>query len=285
MNSFRASIRVTCLAGLLLLSSPASRGAISIDPLSWGLSPGDTFRLVLVTNGTTTATSTNIATYDAFVNSQGLSGILYQGSSLSWQALGLTPTSNPVTDLSRYSASANSVATYNLAGLQVSSPTNGTAFWRTTGFNTHLAAIDRTIDGSGNLAQVGGSELAWTGFDYDGTPATARNYNNSGFQISTVSSALGSTASYQGWNFGTNTAIPGQTLSPAAGRIGASANGWASLNTDSPLSTSYRMYAISEVITVMPAPAPVPESAAFGILLPVAVGALAFGRVRRRQTA
>jgi hypothetical protein len=52
-------------------------------------------------------TSTSISTYDTFVNTQGLSGITVNGSSLAWQALGLTPPSNPLTDTTRYSSQAN----------------------------------------------------------------------------------------------------------------------------------------------------------------------------------
>ena len=70
-----------------------------IDPLAWGLNPGDTFRFVVAAAGGTTGVSTSIGAYDAFVNSQGLSGITYNGASLhNWQAIAGTPSSNPATD-------------------------------------------------------------------------------------------------------------------------------------------------------------------------------------------
>lgn len=81
--------------------TPRLDAAVVINPLAWGLNPGDQFRLVAITAGGTAATSTSITTYDAFVNTQGLSGITYNSASLSWQALGLTPGSSPLTDSSR----------------------------------------------------------------------------------------------------------------------------------------------------------------------------------------
>ncbi len=168
-----------------------ARAEIIINPLSWGLNPGDTFRLVLVTAGGTTGTSTSISAYDTFVNTQGLSGITVNGMSLSWQAIGLTPSSDPLTDTSRYSSQANASRTYNLTGALVSNTTNGTAFWKTSGFNQHLAAIDWTINGSGNAAQVNGSQTVWTGFDIDGTAASATDYDGSGFPVGQVTAALG----------------------------------------------------------------------------------------------
>lgn len=227
--------------------------AIAIDPLSWGLAPGTTFRLVLVTFGTTAATSTNIATYDTFVNTQNVDQITYNGSTLSWQALGLTTSSSPISDSSRYSSQANSTLVYNLNGQAVSNTTAGTQFWRTTGSSTHLAPINYTINSSGNLALSSASN-AWTGFDYNGLLQTTRNYNTSGTQIGTVTAALGQSTAYR-----TSTGIA-STLYPAYGRIAASANGWASIGSNSALSTQYPMYAMSSLITVTAAAVPEPSS-------------------------
>lgn len=237
-------------AALLTVSGSA---AIVIDPLSWGLPVGATFRLVVLTTGTTAATSSSIGTYDTFVNTQGLSGITYNGSSLTWQALGQTAGSDPTTDATRFSSQANSVATYNLNGAQVSN-TSSNPFWVTGGFSSHLAPIDWTINGSGNLEQVSGSTRVWTGFDFRGDAVTASNYDDDGNQIGTVTATLGSSATYQDYDFDSFTPIPNQTLFPYYGRAGASANGWAAFGEDSPLSTQYRMYAISGPITVTAVP-------------------------------
>ena len=60
-----------------------------------------------------------------FVNSQNLNQITYNGAALSWQAIGLTPGSNPVSDTSRYSSQANATLIYNLNGEQVSNTSAG----------------------------------------------------------------------------------------------------------------------------------------------------------------
>jgi hypothetical protein len=104
------------------------------------LSPGDTFRLVVITAGSTAATSTSISTYDTFVNTQGLSGITVNGASLTWQAIGLTPASDPLADITRYSSQANASRTYNLNGALVSNTTNGSPI------GTVTAALGQSVN-------------------------------------------------------------------------------------------------------------------------------------------
>jgi len=274
-RSSRVAFAVLSLACAVI--GRTGHAAVVINPTSWGLSPGDTFRLVVVTAGGTTATSPLIAAYDSFVNSQGLSGITYSGSSLSWQAIGMTPSSNPVSDNSRYSSLANTTRVFNLNGVQVSSTTNGTAFWKTSGFNQHLAAIDWTINGSGNLAQVGGFQNVWTGYDIDGAKATQTNYDSQGFPQGSVDAVLGQTANYNGWDFINRQQVP-STLYPLVGRTGASANGWSAAD-NLPLATNLPLYAISDVITVTA----VPEPSGLAV---VAVGlAAAAGITARRRFA
>jgi hypothetical protein len=261
--------------------APRLDAAVVINPLAWGLNPGDQFRLVVITAGGTAATSTSIATYDAFVNTQGLSGITYNGASLTWQALGLTPGSNPLTDSSRYSSTANSTLIYNLNGLAVSNTSPGSLFWRTSAGNTHLSPINWTINGSGNLAQVGDSTRVWTGFDYNGAVSSEWNYNSSGGRISQVTAALGQSAAYNEYNSTTRQLIA-KTLFPAVGRAGATANGWASVFDAPSLSTSYSMYAMSELITVTAA-AGVPEPGT-RTLSALFAGSIGVGFWYRRRT-
>jgi len=238
----------------LMFWSFIADAAVVINPLSWGMHPGDSFRLVVITAGRTTASSSSIATYDSFVNTQGLSGITYNGTALGWQALGLTPSSSPLTDASRYSSQANATRVYNLNGSLVSNTTNGTAFWKTSGYNQHLAAIDWTINGSGNLAQVNASQTVWTGFDIDGSVASARDYDSSGMQIGTVTAALGQSVGYVDYDYSSST-TSSKTLNPYVGRAGASANGWAAFDNIAP-TTELPMYAMSELITVTAVPEP-----------------------------
>jgi len=79
-------------AGGLALSTPA------------GLSPGDTFRIVFVTDGTTTATSSSIDTYNNFVSSDastqaGGGSVTYNGTPLAWTAIASTATASANTSI------------------------------------------------------------------------------------------------------------------------------------------------------------------------------------------
>lgn len=262
-----------------------ARAQVALNPTDWGLQPGDTFRLVVVTYGTTSATGTTIAGYDAFVNSQNLNLVTYNGVALSWQAIGLTPDSNPASDASRYSSQANSTLVYNLNGEQVSNTTAGSQFWRTSGYNQHLAAINYTVNSGGAVASSS-SNYAWTGFDYNGAAATARDYDTDGYQVGTVSSTLGTSATYNDVVYDQNYDPAGtveKTLYAAYGRVPALANGWAYIGASAPLETQYPMYAISELITVTEpvSSTAVPEPASWAAVAGLA--ALGCGWWRRRK--
>ena len=249
-------------AWLVLLLPGTLQAGVAINPLAWGLNPGDTFRLVVVTAGGTTGVSTSASDYDTFVNSQGLAGITYDGASLQWQAIVGTPSSIPRNDATRFSSQANAVRVYNLNGGLVSNPAvSDRKFWQTS--DQHLAAIDWTINGSGNLAQVNSSQFVWTGFDWDGSPAQAEDYDGSGSSQGTVTAALGQSVSYNDFDFETFSTVS-KTLYPYFGRAGALANGWAAIGND-PLSNSYSVYAMSGLITVTAAAVPEPSTWALAL--------------------
>jgi hypothetical protein len=78
------------MAGLQL-----AQASIIPSGASLGLSPGDKYHILFVTSGTATATSTNIADYDAFVQTAAdTAGI---GGSINWVALASTSTVNAIT--------------------------------------------------------------------------------------------------------------------------------------------------------------------------------------------
>ncbi|MEY2611984.1 MAG: hypothetical protein RL069_796 [Planctomycetota bacterium] len=161
----------------------------------------------------------------------------------------------------------------------MSNTTNGTAFWKTSGYNEHLKAIDWTINGSGNLAQVDGSQIAWTGFDIDGTVASATDYDESGSSIGTVTAALGQSVNYNDYDY-ENFQQVSKTLYPYLGRVGARFNGWAAFDNLAP-STQARMYAMSGLITVTAA---VPEPATFSMALAgLAYGGFSVWRKRKHS--
>ena len=265
-RSLFATRCVRVAAWLVLLLPGTLQAGVVINPLAWGLNPGDTFRLVVVTAGGTTGVSTSASDYDTFVNSQGLAGITYDGASLQWQAIVGTPSSNPRNDATRFSSQANAVRVYNLNGGLVSNPTiSDRKFWQTSG--QHLAAIDWTINGSGNLAQVSAFQFVWTGFDWGGSPAQAEDYDQFGSSQGTVTAALGEAVSYNDYEFDYDSftfSTVSKTLYPFVGRAGALANGWAAVTND-PLSTSYPVYAMSGLITVTAAAVPEPSTWALAL--------------------
>lgn len=246
--SIRSRFRNTLFLMVLVFGTRPVAG-MEITPISWGLNVGDTFRLVMITNGTTSATSQNITSYDTFVNTQNLNLITYNSSSLTWQAIGTTLSSYASTDVSRYSSQANAAPTYSLDGTRIS---NSGSFWT----SPHLAPINKSVDGSGSLVTVSDFSYAWTGFDTNGQPVFRTDYDDFGSPNGTVQSALGVTATYQGYDFGNMEPLPNQTLGVGFGRAGASANGWAAAGEQTLLTTQYRMYAISQVITVTAVPEP-----------------------------
>lgn len=83
-----------CQLGVLNLN--ANGGINPATGVAWAL--GDTYRLIFVTSGTTACTSTNIATYNSFV--QGLADAAGLGTSalgpVTWKAVGSTATVNAI---------------------------------------------------------------------------------------------------------------------------------------------------------------------------------------------
>jgi hypothetical protein len=92
-----ASNRVRCLAYGIAIVVFGSLSIAHAEPVSLatpaGLAPGAQFRFLFLTSGTQAATSTDIADYNTFVNSQA-SGATYEGSVVSWKAVGSTATVN-----------------------------------------------------------------------------------------------------------------------------------------------------------------------------------------------
>ena len=107
------------------------------------------------------------------------------------------------------------------------------------------------------------SQFVWTGFDWDGSPAQAEDYDGSGSSQGTVTAALGEAVSYNDFDFETFSTVS-KTLYPYFGRAGALANGWAAIGND-PLSNSYSVYAMSGLITVTAAAVPEPSTWALAL--------------------
>ena len=137
-------------AGGLALSTPA------------GLSPGESFRFVFVTDGSITGTSTNIADYNNFVNAQA-GGATYNGSVVTWVAIASTPTVNAVDNVGQSLAPV-----YLSNGTEVTTSTTSSGLWS----GTLLNPIGFDLNGmSVNNPYV----LVWTGsFSPQGIGATGQ---------------------------------------------------------------------------------------------------------------
>ena len=132
-------------AGGIALSTPA------------GLTPGESFRFAFITDGTTDATSTNIADYNNFVNAQRRCHIQWL-QWLSWVAIGSTSTVNAIDNVGQ-----TLTPVYLADGTLVTSSTTTSGLWSTTLQNP----INEDLSG----AHI--SNFVWTGTETDGLASVA----------------------------------------------------------------------------------------------------------------
>ena len=120
-----------------------------------GLSAGESFRFVFVTDGLTTALSTDIADYNSFVNTQA-GGATYNGSVVSWVAIGSTPFVNAIDNVGQ-----TMTPVYLASGQLVTTNTTSTGLWS----GTLLNPIDQDLTGT----QIGFPTIfIWTGTNSEG---------------------------------------------------------------------------------------------------------------------
>jgi hypothetical protein len=145
----RLSNTKAMLAGMILIgsgwSAPAHAGIVINTPA--GLTPGDQFRIVFVTDGGTSATSSNISDYDAFVTAQA-GGATYDGQTVTWQAIGSTPTVNAIDHITQ-----TNTQVYLNDGTEVTNSTTPAGMW--SGSLNH--PINEDLTGSTI------NQLVWTG--------------------------------------------------------------------------------------------------------------------------
>jgi hypothetical protein len=123
-----------------------------------GLAPGTHFRFIYLTSGGTQATSSDIAYYNSFVQSDA-SGSTFAGATVNWKAVASTATVNARDNVGGY---GTSVPVYLVTGTRVSDnmTTSAGGLWS----GTLLAAPRFLIDGT----DIGFEEV-WTGSFDDGT--------------------------------------------------------------------------------------------------------------------
>jgi hypothetical protein len=131
----------------------AEAGGIALSTPT-GLTPGDTFRFVFVTDGTTEATSSSIGYYNNFVstdatNEAGGGGVTYNGVTLTWSAIVSTPSVDAITNVGVTGASL-----YLASGTPIATSDGMSGLWSGSLINP----IDQDLNGN-----VNGSSAVWTG--------------------------------------------------------------------------------------------------------------------------
>lgn len=126
-----------------------------------GLAPGDQFRFVFVTDGTTSAASPVITDYDTFVNNQA-DGATYNGTTVAWLAIGSTAAVTAIDHIGQ-----TDTPVYLVDGTQVTTNTMSSGLWS----GSLEAPIDEDLNGKVTYTSV------WTGTDSTGEPTS---YNELG---------------------------------------------------------------------------------------------------------
>jgi hypothetical protein len=144
-----------------------------------GLAPGTHFRFIYLTSGATQATSTAIADYNSFVQSDA-SGSTFAGATVNWKAVASTATVNARDNVGGY---GTSVPVYLVTGTRVSDnlTTSAGGLWS----GTLLAAPKVGIDGT-DL----GFAVVWTGSSADGTAYPGRTLGDPAPRVSFSSDTL-----------------------------------------------------------------------------------------------
>ncbi len=198
-------LMVTILSGIY--------GTVHATPITLppGLAPDTPYRLAFVTAGLASASSHDIADYNAYVTGQALASAELLALSTGWSVIGSTSAVDAKTNTATDPTLNTSVPIYNLAGLMVANsytdlwdgallnPINvdqyGTAWAQSvfTGTATDGSGIDyRQLGANGYRVQYGLSQstgTGWTSVDWAGTLISLHYYAISdvlGQQVSPV---------------------------------------------------------------------------------------------------
>jgi hypothetical protein len=208
-------LRTPVVCGLLFFSAILARADLNIST-PFGLQPGDQFRIVFLTVGTTQATSADIGFYNAFVSSDAANQaggigntVLYDGTALTWAAIASTYEASAIANIGSFG-----VPVYLASGTLVSPSDTQTGLW------------------SGSL-QAPINEFLTDPFFYDTSVWTGTSADGSSAGSFTLGSDSG---------FGS---IPGLS--------NKSNEQWVE-NEAIPSSFGNNMYGISQVLTAVPEP-------------------------------
>ncbi len=226
----------------------AEAGGLSLSTPG-GLTPGESFRFVFVTDGTDGAGSSDINYYNNFVTTQA-GGATYNGSVVSWVAIGSTATVNAIDNVGQTPISG----VYLADGTLVTTSTTSSGLWS----GSLLNPINESLSGS----PISYPTFIWTGTNPSGTAASSAVPPL--FNI--VPTPLGSSFGFTEYGF-----------------AGDPTSGWVAHNANDITSgVVYSMYGISQVLTV-PGAVAVPEPSTLWMAASAICAGVAFRWSRRRR--
>jgi PEP-CTERM motif len=159
----RLALAIAALGFILAVAGRAQAGGIALNTPA-GLTPGESFRFVFVTDDSMPATSSNIADYNSFVNAEA-GGATYNGALITWSAIASTTAVSAIDNIGQ----APITGVYLANGTLVTTSTTTSGLWS----GSLLNPID--MDLSGNMANV----FVWTGTLFDGTTTSGVPLGNS----------------------------------------------------------------------------------------------------------
>jgi hypothetical protein len=264
---WRMSATMVCLVTL-----PLAAHAQFTPP---DLSPGSTYRLIFVTPSATSASDTNIADYNAFVNAQAALNAALPGKTTTpgttWSAIVSTEATNAITNLASVCASS---ACLNDPIYLVNGPEVAADQAQLFGGSIFHAIDENELGGASNPTgyRSYGENYVWTGSTYQGhtLAGSAMGDGFAGVGYSTAT-GLGSFVS-DSETFYVNNYIQG-------GNSGRAVNAVCTVSVSHcPVASALPLYAISGQLTVPGLSVATPEPASGTLLL---AGCMATGLVRR----
>ncbi len=223
---------VLTVSHVICQGSASAGGVVIQTPV--GLQGTDKFRIIFVTPGTIQATSSDIKTYNDFVNSQA-AGATYEGATIHWSAIVSTDTVN-----ARDNIGLTNSGVYMADGTKVATAANtvpGGLWW-----GDPLLA-DPVKDLNGNTY----SGSVWTG-----TCGIGTEYVTMALPDGSNTKILAS------WGAGNSTNFTSGGISYAnqveVGNIGGGGYSWVSTGFVTLNTSALHVYAISDVLTVVPEP-------------------------------
>lgn len=197
----------------LCCASSVPAGADLIIATPSGLNPGDQFRIVFLTVGTTQATSSDIGYYNTFVSNDAVTqaggtgnNVVYGGTTLTWTAIASTNSVSAISNIGSFG-----VPVYLASGTRITPSDTGSGLWSgsllapineflTAPFFFNTSVWTGTLPngtGAGSFTLGSGSEFGSTpglsnksNSEWVETGATPSNFSSNMYGISHVLTAV-----------------------------------------------------------------------------------------------